>query len=400
MLTDTAVRKAKPAEKPYRLRDDRGLYLEVRPTGAKFWRWRFELAGKESVYTIGEYPSVSLSDARAERDRARQVVRSGVNPTAARDADRATAEAAKAVTFRVIAEEWVAKSRDRWTPKHLAKVEHVMKTDLYPAVGDRPIREISAAQMLAILQAAEERGAPTVAVLIRQWASATFRYAISTLRADVDPTMALAGALRRKPVRHHPHLTTLQIPQLLASLDRYGGYITTKICMRTLLLTFVRTGELRQATWDEIDLEGDRLGLGGPAWLIPAGRMKMRRPHVVPLSRQVVALLRDLEAYTGGQPWLFPNLRKPAECLSITTINRALERMGYGGQFSGHGFRGTASTALNEMGYPSDHIEAQLAHVQGGVRKAYNHAQYLPERRKMMQDWADLIDRLVADQQG
>jgi integrase len=128
--------------------------------------------------------------------------------------------------------------------------------------------------------------------------------------------------------------------------------------------------------------------------------MKMRRPHVVPLSRQVVALLRDLEAYTGGQPWLFPNLRKPAECLSITTINRALERMGYGGQFSGHGFRGTASTALNEMGYPSDHIEAQLAHVQGGVRKAYNHAQYLPERRKMMQDWADLIDRLVADQQG
>lgn len=397
MLTDTAARKAKPTEKAYRLRDERGLYLEVRPTGAKFWRWRFELNGRESFYTIGEYPMVSLADARAERDRARQMVRNGLNPTAAREADRAAAEAAKAVTFRVIAEEWIAKSRDRWTPKHRAKVEHVMATDLYPAVGDQPIRDISAATILAILTAAEARGAPTIAVLIRQWSSAVFRYAISTLRADVDPTMALAGALRRKPVRHHPHLTTAQIPQLLEALDRYGGYITTKICMRMLLLTFVRTGELRQATWAEFDIEGDRLGLGGPAWLIPAERMKMRRQHVVPLSCQAAALLRDLAAYTGGQPWLFPNLRKPSQCLSITTINRALERMGYGGQFSGHGFRGTASTALNEMGYPSDHIEAQLAHIQGGVRKAYNHAQYLPERRKMMQDWADLIDRLVAD---
>jgi len=398
MLTDTAVRKAKPDEKAYRLRDERGLYLEVRPSGSKFWRWRFALNGKESFYTIGEYPMVSLADARLERDRARQMVKNGINPTAIREIDRAAAEAEKAVTFQVIAEEWIAKSRDRWTPKHRAKVEHVMKTDLYPTVGCRPIRRISSADILSILTAAEERGAPTIAVVIRQWSSAVFRYAISTLRADIDPTMALAGALRRKSVRHHPHLTTSQIPNLLTNLDRYGGYITTKICMKILLLTFVRTGELRQATWGEVDLEGDRLGLGGPAWLIPAERMKMRRPHVVPLSRQVIALLRDLATYTGGQPWLFPNLRQPSQCLSITTVNRALERMGYGGQFSGHGFRGTASTALNEMGYPSDHIEAQLAHVQGGVRKAYNHAQYLPERRKMMQDWADLIDRLIAGQ--
>lgn len=394
-ITDTKARQAKPAERAYRIPDGKGLYLEVRPTGSKFWRYRFELPpGKESIYTIGEYPSVTLAEARTQRDWARDQIKAGINPTIAREIERSRAAASASETFKSVAVEWISQNKDRWTEGYTSQLEAVFEADVYPEVGARPIRSVTAADILAVLRQIEARDAPSIALLVRQRCSSVFRYAVATLRADFDPTGALQGALKRKPVRHHPHLTREQIPALLEKMDAYGGYLPTKTAMRLLLLTFTRTGELRQAEWDEFDLEGDRFGLGGPTWLIPKERMKMRRPHIVPLARQAVDLLTELKKITGGQKYLFPNLRSGGTCMTITTINRALERMGFGGQFSGHGFRSTASTALHETGYPSDHIEAQLAHAQRGVKAAYNHALYLPERRVMLQDWADLIDGL------
>jgi len=395
-ITDVKARQAKPAERAYRLPDGRGLYLEVRPTGAKFWRYRFELPpGRESIYTIGEYPSVSVAEARSQREWARDQVRAGVNPTIARGAEQRRAAADAGETFKVVAEEWIGQNRDRWTTGYTSQLAAIFTADVYPEIGALPIRDIAAADVLAMLRQIEARGATTIALLARQRCSSVFRYAVATLRADFDPTGALQGALKRKPVRHHPHLTREQLPALLDKIEAYGGYLPTRTAMRLLLLTFVRTGELRQAEWTEFDLEGERFGLGGPAWVVPTERMKMRRPHIVPLARQAVALLDELRPITGGQRYLFPNLRSGGTCMTITTINRALERMGFGGQFSGHGFRGTASTALHEMGYPSDHIEAQLAHARSGVRAAYNHAQHLPERRTMMQAWADMVDQIV-----
>jgi integrase len=394
-ITDTKVRQAKPADRAYRIPDGRGLYLEVRPSGAKFWRYRYELPpGKESTFTIGEYPATSLADARAQREWARGQVRAGVSPTVARDKARRQEAADAAATFKSVASEWIEKKRGEWTEGYAAQIETIFEADVYPEIGAMGIRSVTAADVLALLQSIEARGATTIALMARQRCSSVFRYAVSTLRADADPTAALQGALKRKPVRHHPHLTREQLPALLGKIDAYGGYMQTKIALRLLLMTFVRTGELRQAQWGEFDLDGATAGLGGPAWVVPAERMKMRRQHIVPLATQAVALLRELHPISGGQPFLFPNLRKPKACMTITTINRVLERMGFGGQFSGHGFRGTASTALHEMGYQSDHIEAQLAHADKSVRGAYNHAIYLPERRKMMQDWADVIDAL------
>jgi integrase len=394
-LTDTKVRQAKAADKPYRLPDGNGLYLEVRPTGARFWRYRFELPpGKESIYTIGEYPAISLAAARENRDWARQRVRDGVNPTAAREDDRRRVAANAEITFKSVAEDWIAQEKADWTAGYCGQIEAIFRDDVYPEIGHLPVNAISSLQVLDLLRKIEARGASTIALLARQRCSSVFRFAISTVRAEIDPTAALYGALKRKAVRHHPHLTREQIPKLLEAMGSYGGYIPTKTAMRLLLLAFTRTGELRKAEWDEFDLAGDRLGLGGPAWLIPKERMKMRRPHIVPLATQAVTLLTDLHGITGGGKYLFPNLRTSGTCMTITTINRALERMGFGGQFSGHGFRSTASTALHEMGYPSDHIEAQLAHIDQSVRGSYNHAIYLPERRKMMQDWADLIDSM------
>jgi integrase len=294
-------------------------------------------------------------------------------------------------TFKGVALEWIEASRADWSDGYTKQIEDVFAADVYPEIGDMPIRDVTAHDVLAMLRKIEARGATSIVVIARQRASSVFRYAVSTLRADTDPTAALKGALKRKAVRHHPHLTRERIPALVEKIDAYGGYLGTKIALRLLLLFFTRTAELRKAEWDEFDTDGTRFGLGGPTWMVPAERMKLRRTHLVPLSRQAVDLLSELRTLSGNRTHLFPNLRNPQAVMTVTTINRALDLMGYGGQFSGHGFRGTASTALHEMGYESDWIEVQLAHKIPGVRGAYNHALYLPERRKMMQDWADLV---------
>jgi integrase len=385
-LTDTKVKNAKPGSKPVKLVDGNGLYLEVRPSGAKLWRYRYRIVGKENVFALGEYPQDGLAKARTLRAEARELVKQGIHPAHNRKAQKAVRAAENANTFEAVAREWIAKKRDGWTPYYLRQVERFMEADVFPHIGALPIRAVTAAHLLEIVNRIEKRGAATVALLVRQWGSAIFRYAVATLRADSDPAAALKGAITRPKVQHHRPLSRGDIPAFLKALEKYGGYRTTAIAMRVLMLTFVRTVELRAAKWQEFDLDNAE-------WRIPAERMKMREPHIVPLSRQAVELLRELHTLTGGQAWLFPNYRSPKTCMTGTTLNRALERMGYGGVFSAHGFRATASTILNEAGFRPDVIERQLAHKERNkARGSYNRAEYLEERRAMMQQWADLID--------
>lgn len=389
-LTDAKIRNAKPGPQPSKLTDGGGLYVEVRPNGTKLWRYRYRIAGKENVFAIGEYPDISLAEARSEHGKARALVKQGVHPSHHRQAERLSGHAANANTFEVVANEWIAKKSVHWTPYYQRQVENFLAADVFPYIGKLPIRSVTAAHLLEVIRRVESRGAVTVALLVRQWSSAIFRYAVATLRADNDPAAALRGAIHRPKIEHRKPLSREQIVDFMRELERYGGYRTTVIALRLMLLTFVRTVELRKAAWSEIDLENAQ-------WRIPADRMKMREPHIVPLSRQAVALLKELHTYTGGRGFLFPNYRRPKECMTATTLNRALERMGFNGKnsigFSAHGFRATASTILNEMGYRPDVIERQLAHAERDkVRASYNHAEYMHERKAMMQAWADLLD--------
>ena len=395
-LTDARIRTTKPGVKPVKLADGGGLYLEMRPSGKKLWRYRYRIADKENLFAIGEYPEISLAEARAEHDKARSLVKQGVHPSHNRKAERLSTQLANANTFAAVANEWISKKAGRWTPYYRRQVENFLGADVLPYVGKLPIRNVTAAHLLEIIRRIEERGASTVALLVRQWSSAIFRYAVATLRADGDPAAALRGAIHRPKVEHRKPLTKGQIKDFSSALEKYGGYRTTVIALRLLLLTFVRTGELRKALWSEFDFDAAE-------WRIPAERMKMREPHIVPLSRQAVILLKELQTHTGGTGLLFPNYRRPKDCMTATTLNRALERMGFNGKdsigFSAHGFRATASTLLNEKGYRSDVIERQLAHAERDkVRASYNHAEYMDERKAMMQEWADLIDLLSSDE--
>ena len=397
-LTDTKVRNAKPAENPYKLTDGGALHLEVRPSGAKLWRYRYRI-GKENVFAIGEYFNdkraghVSLEDARRQRDEARQLVRQGIHPSHQRKTQRLVQLADASNTFEGVAREWISKGKARWSPYYAHQVERAFDSDVFPHIGPLPIRSVTAAHLLKVLQRVEERGAESVAILIRQWCSAVFRYAVQTLRADADPAVVLKGAIQRPKIAHSKPLTREQVAAFVKALDGYAGYRTTVIALHLKLLTFVRTIELRAAEWAEFDL-------ARAEWRIPAERMKMRETHIVPLSRQALVLLRELHTMTGGQRWLFPNYRRPKTCMTATTLNRALERMGLNGKggigFAAHGFRATASTMLNEAGYRPDVIERQLAHKERNKSRAsYNQGEYLEDRRLLMQKWADMIDSIA-----
>jgi integrase len=292
-------------------------------------------------------------------------------------------------TFKAVSEAWLEENKPHWSARYHDQAERAFKKHLYPTLEDLPIRQVTAPLLRDTIKTAGKT-APTVAILLRQWVSAVFRYAVMHDLAEHDPAAALKGLVKRPKVRHNPPLEQKEIPKLIAKLDKHGGYATTKIAIRLLMLTFVRTVELRAAEWEEIDLEA-------AIWRIPKERMKMGEEHIVPLSGQAVELLKQLYELSGNRKYLFPNYRSPRTCMTATTINRALERMGYAGKFSGHGFRSTASTILNEMGYRSDLIEKQLAHTERNtVRASYNQAQYLDERREMMQGWANLIDQLAS----
>jgi integrase len=389
-LTDIAIKNAKAKAKPYKIADGGGLYLLVSQTGARLWRYKYRIGGREGTFAIGEYPAFGLAKARAEHAKSRGLVDLGVHPLHNRKAEELKQTTNADNTFKAIANDWIEKNKKRWTPYYLRQVERFMASDVFPQIGALPIKQVTAAHVLSIMKKAEARGAETIAISIRQWCSAVFRFAVANLQADADPAAALKGAVVRPKVRHNAALSAKEIPAFMTALGKCGGYRTTSIAVELLLLTFVRTVELRKATWSEFDLEA-------AIWRIPAERMKMKAEHLVPLSAQAVVLLKELKEWTGNRNYLFPNYRSPKDCMTATTINRALERMGYRGKFSAHGFRSTASTLLHELGYRPEVIERQLAHAERNkVKAAYNHAEYLQERANMMQQWAAYVDALGA----
>lgn len=388
-LTDVKIRQAKAHDKVLKLTDGNGLYLEVKPNGSKLWRYRYKIDGKENLYAIGEYPAVTLLDARKAREEARELVKQGQHPSHVRKATTARQIGDNANTFKAVAEEWIARKKSGWSAYYLKQVERGMEVDVYPFIGRRPLRSITANDILQVLNRIVDRGAETVAINVRQWCSSAFRYGVATLRCDYDPVSALRDAIIRPPIENATPMSRDELKRFLLTLRGYGGLRTTYLAIRFMAYTFVRTVEMRRGVWAEVKFD-DAL------WVIPGDKMKKKRIHMVPLSRQAAAILAELQKITGAGENMFPNSRRPDDVMSATTINRAMEYLGV--PFSGHDFRATASTHLHEMGWDSRLVEMQLAHAERNKTKAaYNHAQYLPERREMMQAWADWLDAVEAE---
>jgi integrase len=389
-LTDTAIRKARPAEKPLKLTDGAGLYLLLNPNGSRWWRFDYRFGGKRKTLSMGTYPDTGLADARAKRDIARRQVQAGVDPGVHRKAVRAAGAARAANSFAVIAEEWLAKQR--MSAATLKKARWTLDKLVLPFIGNRPVAEIDPPEMLKLLERIEQGGAHETAHRTKQRCSQIFRYAIATHRADRDPTADLRGALTPAKVTHRAAITDpAKVGELLRAIDGYTGSFVVRCALKLAPLVMARPGELRQAEWAEIDLDRSE-------WRIPAGKMKMREEHTVPLSSQAVAVLRELHPLTGKGRYVFPSERSRQRPMSDGTVNAALRRMGFDkSTMTSHGFRAMASTRLNELGYPPDVIERQLAHAERNkVRAAYNRAQYMEERKRMMQEWADYLDGLRA----
>ena len=389
-LTDVKVRNAKPADKSLRLWDRDGLYLEVSPAGGKLWRFKYRYDGKEKLLALGKWDAVSLGDAREKCAAARKLLGAGTDPSVARQAEKRLRKLAAENSFEAIAREWYEKQSGIWTPGHAADVLRRLEGNLFADLGDKPIADITAPILLVALRKVESRGARDLAHRMLGVAGQVFRYAVATGRAERDPSGDLRGALTPHKARHQAAVKTDELPALLRAMATYRtiGDLQTELALRLLCLTFVRTNELIGAKWSEFT------GLDGkaPTWEIPSERMKMKAPHLVPLSRQAVVVLEELRAIAGDSEYLMPgrNRDKP---ISNNTLLFALYRLGYKGKMTGHGFRAVASSILNEAGFRADVIEAQLAHKEPNkVRSAYNRAQYLDERRKMMQQWANMVD--------
>lgn len=390
-LTDTAIRKAKPTDKTQRLYDGGGLYVELSPSGGKWWRLKYRHGGKEKRLSLGTYPDTGLADARAKRDEARKLLAAGVDPGEHRKAEKAAGEDRAANSFEVIAREWIAKQSPTWAPSHGGKIIARLERDLFPWLGRRPIADITAKELLATVNRIADRGATETAHRALQNCGQIFRYAVVTGRMDRNPAADLKGAL--PPVKPG-HLAAIVDPAaiggLLRAIESYQGAFITKSALRLAPLVFVRPGELRQAEWAEIDL-------GAAEWNIPGHKMKTGEPHLVPLSPQAVAILRDVYALTGRGRYVFPSPRSLSRPMSNNAILSALRRMGYGkDEMTGHGFRAMARTVLDEvLHFRPDYIEHQLAHaVKDPNGRAYNRTSHLPERRKMMAAWADYLDQL------
>ena len=392
-LTDTAVKTAKPTEKQRAMFDGGGLYLLVVPNGGKYWRFKYRFEGKEKQLAFGTYPEISLAKARERREEARRMVAEGIDPGAVKKAVKAAVRAETENAFEVVAREWHEKFKSKWTPGHAATTFRRMELDLFPFLGARDIAEITPPEMLGVLRKVEARGALETAHRIKTIAAQVFRYAIATGRATYDPTVPLKGALPPATPEHFPSITDpKRVTELLRSIDDFKGSIVVRAALWLAAYTFVRPGELRHMEWSEIDLEA-------AMWDIPAGKMKMKVSHFVPLCGQSLDLLRELQPLTGGGKYVFPCNRSAARAMSENTINAALRRMGYEKEeFTGHGFRAMARTLLDEkLKFPSSHIEAQLAHaVKDANGRAYNRTTFLDDRKKMMQRWADYLDSLKA----
>jgi len=388
-LTDIAIRTAKPRDKAYKLYDGGGLYLGIQSNGGKWWRYEYRFGGKRKLLALGVYPDVSLADARERHAGARKTLAAGNDPSETKKEAKRAVLLKSENTFEAIAREWHTTNLNTWTPKHGTDVIKRLESNIFPKLGNRPINDITAPELLSILRIIEKRGALDLTQTIAQYCRRIFSYANATGRGERNPAIDLRGALKTPVRKHHAHLKASELPEYLQKLEVYDGELQTKLALKMLLLTFVRTTELRGAEWSEVNFDKAE-------WRIPAERMKMKDPHIVPLCTQAITILRELQKHTGNRQHVFANHHNPSTFMSENTMLYALYRMGYHSRTTGHGFRATASTVLNENGFAPDVIERQLAHIERNkVRAAYNHAQYLPERRKMMQWWGDYVDAVA-----
>ena len=386
-LSDTAIKQAKPQDRPYKLTDGNGLYLLVNPTGSKLWRWKYRASGKEKLMALGSYPATTLTDAREARDAARKTLARDVDPMAERKAAKRAGQLAEANSFEAVARLWWTNWKGARSPSHVDYVLRRLEADVFPAIGKRPVDAVEAPELVKMAKAIEARGALDIAKRALQTCGQVFRFAIAHGYATRNPAKDFqpGDVLATRKKVNYARVEGKELPELLRHIEAYQGSTVTRLALKLMALTFVRTSELIEARWSEIDLDAAR-------WDIPAERMKMKTPHIVPLSTQALEVLRTLQLVTGQSEYLFPGERDHGKPMSNNTILGALARMGYKHRMTGHGFRGIASTLLHEMGMEHAHIELQLAHQERNqVSASYNHALYLDQRARMMQHWADYL---------
>ncbi|UDN34783.1 tyrosine-type recombinase/integrase [Proteus sp. NMG38-2] len=384
-LTDIQIRKANPKEKPYTLNDGNGLSLLVEPNGSKGWRFRYRFAGKPKMISLGVYGQVTLAEARKKRDEAKKQLAENINPSDARKSEKIALRYATENTFYAVAMEWHSSKCSTWSDGYASEILRCFENDIFPYIGKRPIDQIAPLELLAVLQKIEKRGALEQANKIRRRCGEVFRYAVITGRVKYNPAPDLAGAMNKPETKHFPFLREDEIPDFVKALNNYQGSKITKYATQLLMLTGVRTVELRLAEWSEFDFDN-------AIWEIPKERMKKRRPHLVPLSPQVIAILNELKVITGYYPLLFPGRNDVRKPISEASINKVIEKIGYKGRLTGHGFRHMMSTILHEKGFDSAWIELQLAHVdKNSIRGIYNHALYFESRKIMLQFYTTFL---------
>ncbi len=391
-LTDLQLRALVTRERPYKLADGNSLYVLVTPTGLRAWRWKYHFLGKEKLLPLGAYPEVGLAQARAARDEARKKVQEGIDPARERKDVKLGLLLAQESSFESVARAWHKIWSVRRHARYAEDVMSRLERNVFPEIGHRSVAEIAPKEIVRVMERVQGRGATDIARRLRDTCSQVFRFAITRGMSSQNPASAFqpSDVLPQRAVQNHARIDEAELPALLRSIDAYRGSPLTRLAIKLLALTFVRTSELIEAQWSEIDLEKAE-------WRIPAERMKMKRAHIVPLAPQAVSILKILQVVSGSEGFLFPGDRDETKPMSNNTILKALERMGYKGRMTGHGFRGLASTVLYERQFPSDHIELQLAHVRGKIRGAYDHSQQLPHRRAMMEFWANFLDECACE---
>jgi integrase len=387
-LTDLAIKRAKPKDKPYTLADGNGLSLLVETNGSKGWRYRYQFAGKTKMISLGVYPVVTLTEARAKRDEARKQVANGFNPSEVRKTEKISAANQIENTLENLTREWYEKRIDRWSASYADEMMETFEKDVFPYIGARPIAEITPMELMAVLSRLNDRGATEKLRKVRQRCGEVWRYAIVTGRAEYNPAPDLVSAFAPHKKEHYSFLTVDELHEFYKALNAYTGSFIVKMGLRLQIIIGVRPGELRHAEWSEIDFDKTQ-------WEIPAAKMKMRRPHIVPLSIQAIDILEQLKPITGQRKYVFHGRNDPNKPMSEAAINQVIKRIGYDSQVTGHGFRHTMRTILHDQNYNSAWIETQLAHVdKNSIRGTYNHAQYLDGRREMLQWYADYMEAL------
>lgn len=388
-LNNKQIESAKPQEKPYKMADGGGMYLLINNKGGKYWRLKYRFDGKEKLLSIGTYPEISLKEARQRREEAKKKLEKGLDPSQEKKLEKLQRNINNQNNFESIARQWHEKQMQRWTARHAFYVLRRLEADIFKEIGTRPITEITAPELLYTIQKIEKRGAIDIAKRALQTCGQIFRYAIARGITDRDISQDLKGALTTRKKTNYARLKEDELPDLLNDIEKYDGEYQTKLALKFMTLTFVRTIELRGARWEGFNFDKKE-------WHIPAIRMKTRKKHIVPISQQTLKIIEEIKKLNGTRQLLFPSQINSNKPISENTLLYALYRMGYHSRMTVHGFRGIASTILNERGFNKDHIERQLAHDdQDGVRASYNHAQYLPERHKMMQWWGDYLDKLI-----